>query len=185
MNKKAIIVIILVFLAAIGLGGYYYQTHKISSSVTAPATPTSSKSTATTSTTKTAPKTTYLTIKEWGVRFKLSKGIEDAVYTYKDNNNLFLSTKLLDSKHGCKNTESILLQRGKKGDKIGPATTVNELLKYNPEALVGGNDGYYYLFTTDKSSCRVGDDDNQDTSLYHAVRGAFNVAVKSIHKVSR
>ncbi len=190
MNKKAIIVIILVFLAAIGLGGYYYQTHNTSNSVTPTTTTTTSETTNSKSTTtKPAPKTTYLTIKEWGVRMKLPSPIQTATYTRKIYNgeSTLDQVKLYDQSTskiaGCKGVFIMIINRAKNGQPITGSGATTDEIRGESRKNIKKLGTYYFLNDFGSGPCY----DYQDYSAekqFRTIQDLFGDAYQTLEAVN-
>lgn len=194
-NKTLLIIIVVLLIALGGLGyWYWYKTKQLNTDVSAKqsqiATLESEKAKLTAEATEesTSDKSSdYITIKEWGVKFKPGSELSDLVY-YTNDDIAYLSTRSLMSsaKAALKPDYDItthegltcnpvanpigIISRGKKDKQILGATYG----EYEGAVKVGD---YYYIFQGPQSSCSA---DKATTDLAIKQNQAVKVAIKTI-----
>ncbi len=153
------VVIAILVVAVLAVSGFeVYQHHKSVPTKKAAATTSTQTTGQPASTTTTQPAlatTTYLDIKEWGV--KAPNGSSDT-FTYTlspDNKSVTIASKLLASKDaGCTNGGAGVIERFAPSDYASAygSTTVQQDAQQNPGTYVYIG-GYYYLFRHAQSAC--------------------------------
>ena len=113
-----------------------------------------------------------LVIKEWGVKLTLPENAKDTYYKYDSNLAVYLTTPEIENISGCRNQKTIVLERGKGDDPIGPST-VNELLRENPSALKNVGD-YYYSLIVGSLGCTNNASSEQQTYFRDVVNSLQN-----------
>lgn len=119
----------------------------------------------------------YLPIPEWGVKIKLSDTLKGAKYSYKDSRVIYVTTNEAQAIKGCQDANVLSIQRGKKGEFVGPST-VDDILANNPDVLTKLGD-YYYAVIASPSSC-VSPQDPAGVELLSKTKAEFEAAIKTI-----
>jgi len=121
----------------------------------------------------------YLVIKEWGVRFSLTKDIKDASYIYVNDYGIRLISEKLKQLPGCEDDQRMTLERAKNpDDSLGPNTTLADLLKHNPTILTKV-DNYHYLLYFPSYACTT-DQSQKTVDLLSEVSEAFKDSIKKL-----